>query len=54
MAAISSLNRWFAKGKIPVGCLTNLVNNTMLQLMTKKFPVGGLPFFTGSAKTPIN
>ena len=45
---------WVAKDKISIGGLTNLVNNSRLQLMTEQFPVGGLPFFTGSAKTQVD
>ena len=40
---------WVTKGKIPIGGPADLVNDTRLHLLTEKFSVGGLPFFTGPA-----
>ena len=45
---------WIAKGKIPIGGPANLVNETGFQLMTEQFSVGGLPLFTGPARTQID
>jgi len=45
---------WVAKGKIPIGGPTNLGNDSWFYLMTEKFSVGGLPFFTGPARTQID